>query len=203
MGEEMNKIQSLEFLKENEFNVMPFKVITTPNQWDEFKNIYSECAPGIVFSGRTQSKGIQTDKSFQLPFKRGMSFTELENFVYGNLVNYDVLVYQSLDPQDCVVKGNIAQLGDEIWMEFIEGPGITRDLMTEVPNSFKISIGVPIPTQDPAINEILREVYSAFLKVTDALAYQHLLKNNIVLEWGYYKEPVGMLYQKLLFWEVR
>jgi hypothetical protein len=199
----MNKIQSLEFLKENEFNVMPFRVVSTPNQWADFKNIYIESAPGTLFSGRTQPKGIPTDKSFQLPFGRGFTFQELEKFVEQNMVHYDILVYQSLDPEDCIVKGNIAMMGEEVWVEFLEGPGIVRDLEHTTPKNFKIEIGAGIPTDDPQISQILREVYSAFLKITDALAFQHLLRNNVVVEWGYYKEPVGFLSQNLIFWEVR
>lgn len=199
----MNKIDSLEFLENNHFNILPYIIYTdyTPEEEilfdkeEEIVRSVEELGRG-PYSARTQPKD-STCVSFKHPFRMNMDIPEIVRFVKEHSSEYRMIIYKTLDSEDCIVKGTIAQLGGEKYIELVEGPGIVRDLDKSEVISFDIK--EPFPTKLEHLLYIIKEVIDR----GEAIFYHFASDEDIVVEWSYYKYPVGNLKRNLVFWEVR
>jgi len=105
---------------------------------------------------------------------------------------YEILIFEGIDPNDCLRRGNIVvpkDLQKGIIVEYSEGPGTVRDLNR---SDFKV---LEIPWMAVIPDEV-RPIVLTYATHRDKLVGR-------ILEWSIYRNPVGKLKRNEIFWEIR
>lgn len=192
----MKKLESLEKLSEWGFNILNY--VAVKDEYELNSVITGRSIPDGKISIRTQDK---FRPSFRDPFGRNLSKENAEAFVKQYKSEYIFIVYESLDPKDCIVKGCIGCSSIQEYVEFIEGPGIVRDIESKRSRHHKFGmigryIGI---TSD---SECLKGIIAIDKEFKDLRIFMEA-DSDFVVEWSYYKYPVGIKHERLLLWEIR
>lgn len=197
MGEKFfdkSKKERVDFLEQQGFNVPKFiKLLSSPKEII----IFEKENVGKSFSFRSQSKSQRPEMGPHFPN------VQIDEKLIDQLINsskrYEFLVYEAIDPKNCVRRGNlfIDKSKRTFLIEHVLGPGTVREIENELPANIREVKG---PLQDWINKE--RDEDFLFLGVPPTKIIELPFK-SFILEFSDYKIPVGIKKMNGIFWEIR
>lgn len=197
----MPKLQTLEELSSLGFN--------TPNlllaikrgddldvrlgKWRDFSKSYQ----GDKVSIRTERDG-----EFTTPHMPNYPMDDAYEKVPSLIrAGYNVYLFDPIDPSECLRRGTICFNGSRLVIEYLEGPGTVRDIEHK-PDVISRQLeptrhqGIPgmafvVSHEDPC-----HRIIEAYCSELDRF-------RNQILEWSIYRNPVGKMKQREIYWELR
>jgi hypothetical protein len=148
---------------------------------------FKDCERGSI---RTYSD--DESKNFKCPHYPNRQIPELMELFPKIVDQYHVMLAKPVDPNDTLWCGNLVvdPDGEEVYVEAIKGPGTVRDL-------------------DRRAHDLDRKMRVSWWRaqgepwdivIPEAVQFP---RRGVVIEWSYYRVPVGMKKRQLIFWEYR
>lgn len=190
----MRKSDSIIKLEELGLNVLPY--FFTRDRKEALHYLAKHSSD--IISMRTER-----NDEFECPYYYSFKGEDLIEKAIQHLdQNYTLILYPSIDILCCKAFGSLAITGDDTdILEFVIGPGKLRDLYHHPDRKTEYVLYnslVPFLFSDYGENaEILNNVYKT---IRDKIKHNG---NHIVIEWSWYKFPVGIRRENLVCWEIR
>jgi hypothetical protein len=104
---------------------------------------------------------------------------------------YEAIVAKCINPVDCLFSGTVMKDDSKFIIELAYGPYTTRRVTHDgiIDERYEVPIGGSIA--NPQVNEILMKLMAV-----------KKLPTKCIFEVSYYKIPVGIKKEKIIFWEV-
>jgi len=183
----MKKSESIEYMKKLGLNTLDCLVTNNVEEAHE----YLKNTKAHQLSMRTE-KG---SNDFSCPFYYNYTKINLLMPIEECISNgYTLILYPFLDWRDSLAFGTIGMPKDgRIIVEFVMEPGLVRSLDTHKNRrSLILPQGLQLVEGNVFVNEVVREV--------KAKCYD---EPPCIVEWSYYRDPVGNLNKRPIFWEIR
>lgn len=187
----MAKIQSLKRLAEMGLNTP--KILLEIPQFATLKhNIWAD----FYLHGGHHKVSIRTERDgeFICPHYPNIPLKDADRRVRELIHDgFAIYIMAPIDPSECHCRGNLAGPSDSdtFIFEFLDGPGTVRDLETSsnvIHEQFKTLNDL----KRVDLQEIAQKVFAKLPTI-----------RGKVIEWSYYRNPVGQLEENTIFWEIR
>lgn len=196
----MPKIQTINELNKLGFNTPEIlQIIGRGPDFQERLKIWND-----FYADHNGKVSIRTERDgeYTTPHFPNISLKDAHEKVPALLRNgYSVYIFSPIDPSECLQRGTICFNGTALVIEWLDGPGTVRDLekSSEVKNmQFK-----PIKHSDfPGPVFVFPKEYP-WERVAEAYCSELNRFRNQILEWSIYRNPVGKMKQREIYWELR
>lgn len=189
----MKKSESILRLEAMGLNTLDYRIIETKSEVLHY-----------LAKHANDKLSLRTERGdeFNCPFYYMMTGESLINQSLGHLEEgYKLIFAPSLSIDECIAFGNVGLSDSQTdVMEFVIGKGKVRDLDNH-PDRHSILIQKPslVPFKFSDFGENTEMLNSIYKKVYD-ICYTEI---PCVVEWSYYKHPVGVLGTNDIYWEIR
>lgn len=197
----MPKIQSIKELEALGFNT-PNLLISLDKTLDREQRIDAWRLFKISRGDLNVSIRTERDGEYTTPHLPNISIRKADEKILDLIRDgYVIHVFDPIDPLECLHRGTVCFNGVKLVIEFLSGPGTVRDLEYS-PDVKHIELN---PTRHAGFPGPAFHIPHEAIWLAPAEAYCSELNRfrNHILEWSIYRNPVGKLKQREIYWELR